>query len=216
MKIIDSITAHDMEADLYDQQSSDINWSGPEIIFGLSFNYVKSNEDLFDLGIGTGLSSQPFNKTGLNIYGLDGSKNMLNICESKNIAVDLKQFDIQSSPYPYSDKSFNHAISVGVFNFFCDLKVMFQEISRVMIKNGIFGFTIRDNVSSQNSNPTNIKGVFTEPTNEGIPEFMHDDEYIENLLQYCGFDKIKEVKFMVWYTSEQREVPFLAVLGQKL
>jgi len=63
-----------------------------------------------DIGIGTGLASRSFAKLGLKVYGCDGSAEMLKVCESKAFATDLKAFDLQDIPLPYSDSFFDHVI----------------------------------------------------------------------------------------------------------
>jgi hypothetical protein len=76
----DSITVHDEQAAEYDQQVREYRWFGPE-----------------------GLGSMPFAKTGLEIFGIDGSVEMLKICKSKEFATDLKQFNLQNTPRPFGN-----------------------------------------------------------------------------------------------------------------
>jgi hypothetical protein len=40
-----------------DKEAEASSWFGPEIIFGLSYKYIKAGEKIIDIGIGTGLSS---------------------------------------------------------------------------------------------------------------------------------------------------------------
>jgi hypothetical protein len=49
----------------YDRQARETNWLGPEVVFGLVYEYVKPGETLLDLGIGSGLSSIRFHQAGL-------------------------------------------------------------------------------------------------------------------------------------------------------
>ena len=139
---MDSIRAHDEEASQYDQQVRDYRSYSHDVLFGMAFEYVKPHETLLDIGIGTGLASQPFAKRGLKIFGLDGSIEMLKICESKAFVEELKRFDLRTDPLPYSDHSFDHVISCGVFHFFGELGPIVKEISRVIKAGGIFAFTI--------------------------------------------------------------------------
>ena len=73
MKRVNGIYAHDQEADLYDEQVREYESYAHDVLFGMSFEYVRSGERLLDLGIGTGLASLPFAKLGLEVFGLDGS-----------------------------------------------------------------------------------------------------------------------------------------------
>ncbi|MCP4022107.1 MAG: class I SAM-dependent methyltransferase [Desulfobacteraceae bacterium] len=100
-------------------------------------DYVSSHDFLLDVGIATGLGSHLFTKADLDVFGIDGSIEMLNICKSKNIAKKLKHFDLQTSPLPYSNLFFNHVISCGVYHFFNDLDSILKEISRLNLSNKI-------------------------------------------------------------------------------
>jgi ubiquinone/menaquinone biosynthesis C-methylase UbiE len=85
----DTIVRDAQSASEYDTQAKLSNWLGPEAVFGLTYEYVKPGQSLLDLGIGSGLSSILFHKTGLRIYGLDGSGEILKVCAAKNFAVEL-------------------------------------------------------------------------------------------------------------------------------
>ena len=67
-----------------DKQVKEYDSYTHDAMFGMSYEYVKSNEKLLDLGIGTGLASINFSKVGLKVYGLDNSDEMLNKCRNKS------------------------------------------------------------------------------------------------------------------------------------
>jgi ABC-type dipeptide/oligopeptide/nickel transport system ATPase component len=106
----DSIRVHDEHAFGYDREARETGWFGPEVLFGLCFEYVRPHERLLDIGIGTGLGSMLFARAGLEVFGIDGSAEMLEICRSKDFAEDLREFDLRGMPLPYSDGSFDDAI----------------------------------------------------------------------------------------------------------
>jgi predicted TPR repeat methyltransferase len=190
----DAIRIHDEQAAEYDQQARDYKWFGHDLLFGMSFEYVSSHESLLDIGIGTGLSSQAFAEVGLDIFGIDGSVEMLNICKSKGFAKEIKLFDLKSGPLPYPDSSFNHAVSCGVFHIFGDLEVLFGEVSRVVKPGGIFAFTTLLHVSGRDEQ---AEGYSESSAFEAEARaFLHSDRYIEELLKHHGFEKVKELKFM--------------------
>jgi len=169
------------------------------VLFGLCFEYVNSPDRLLDIGIGTGLASVPFAKAGLEIFGIDGSIEMLNVCKAKNIAKNLKQFDLRNTPLPYSDRFFDHVISCGVFHFFGDLEPIIKEVSRIIKPKGIFAFTIEALAPGKEEGVGghSREGYEERQSVEGVTVFMHGNGYIEGLLQGHGFDKLKEVKFLV-------------------
>jgi predicted TPR repeat methyltransferase len=195
----DGIRAHDEHASEYDREAHETGWFGPEVLFGLSFEYVSPHERLLDIGIGTGLGSMSFARAGLEVFGIDGSAEMLEICRSKDFAQDLIEFDLRGMPLPYSDGSFDHAICCGVFHLIGDLEPIFKEVFRIIKPGGIFAFNIlvetpgkEDGVVSHSS-----QGYSEIRSDWGVPVFMHSDGYIEKLLQDSGFLGLKEFKFLV-------------------
>lgn len=78
----------------YDNYIKNCNWNGPDMLFGLMYEYIAPKQKIMDLGTGTGLSATLFAKAGLEVYGLDGSEVMLQICKEKNIAKQLIQADL--------------------------------------------------------------------------------------------------------------------------
>jgi predicted TPR repeat methyltransferase len=203
MEQMDSIRAHDQEAAEYDQQVRDYRAYGHDVLFGMAFEYVRPHETLLDLGIGTGLASWPFAKAGLKIYGLDGSAGMLQVCESKAFAEELKRFDLRSSPLPYPDDAFDHVISCGVFHFFDELDPVVEEISRVIRPGGVFAFSIAGQTSEeQDVSGDESVGYRRKPTPWGVSIYAHSVGYIEELLQHGGFETMKAQKILMWSGKE--------------
>jgi len=198
MKKRDIINSHDDEAAQYDQQVREYEYYGHDILFGMSFEYIKPRDRLLDIGIGTGLSSLPFAKAGLEVFGFDGSTEMLKICESKSFAKELKNFDLRETPFPYSDGYFNHVISSGVFHFFGELNAIMKEVSRIIKSGGIFAFTVAAKNSKEdkaiNEDPQNYSKM---PTSWGEAIFAHSNAYITGILQDIGFDKLKMQKILI-------------------
>jgi predicted TPR repeat methyltransferase len=192
---IDAIRVHDEHAVKYDQQVRDYKWFGHDVLFGMSFEYVNPDDRLLDLGIGTGLSSQAFADIGLEIFGVDGSVEMLNACRSKGFAKELKQFDLKSGPLPYPDSYFNHVICCGVLHFFGDVESLFKDISRVMKPGGVFAFITQLPNSEESEKTEGYVKTLTFDT----PAFTHSDDYISEVLKNCGLEKLKELRFLAWH-----------------
>jgi predicted TPR repeat methyltransferase len=196
---MDSIRAHNEEASEYDQQVRDYRSHGHDVLFGLVFDYVKPHETLLDIGIGTGLASWPFAKTGLRIFGLDGSIKMLEVCESKAFTEELKHFDLRTTPLPYSDHSFDHAICCGVLHFFGELALIIAEVSRVVKPAGIFAFTIAGQTPEEQEAPRDDSSDYLmRPTPWGVSIYAHSDGYIDKTLQDHGFETLKTQKILAW------------------
>jgi len=195
---VDRITAHDQEADQYDQQVREYESYVHDALFGMSFEYVNSQDTLLDIGIGTGLASLPFARVGLEVFGCDGSTEMLRVCASKAFAKELKVFDLQNTPLPYSDSFFDHVICCGVFHFFGDLETIAKESLRIIKPGGIFAFTVAAQTSDEEAIACDgPHGYMEAPTPWGVPIFKHSSAYITSLFQAHGFDMLKTQKLLI-------------------
>ena len=144
MEKVTNLFMNDQFALKYDDLIQKQDWHGPEILFGMIFEYIKPGERILDIGIGTGLSATAFHSVGLEVYGLDYSDEMLQVCEQKGFAIDLKQFDLNNSPLPYSDYFFDHISANAVLYFIADLTNLFREISRIIKRKGIWAFIVEE------------------------------------------------------------------------
>jgi predicted TPR repeat methyltransferase len=198
MEEIDRISAHDQEALQYDQQVREYDSYVHDALFGMSFEYVNRHESLLDIGIGTGLASLPFARVGLDVFGCDGSTEMLKVCESKAFAKELKIFDLKNTPLPYSDGSFHHVICCGVLHFFGDLQAIVSEILRTIKPGGVFAFTVAAPTSEEEAATHDDPHGYREaPTPWGVPIFKHSGAYVTELLQAHGFDLLKTQKLLI-------------------
>jgi len=214
----DTIIRDQQYAAEYDLQAQQTHWFGPEVVFGLAYDLVKPGESLLDLGIGSGLSSILFYKAGLRVYGLDGSSEILEVCRAKHFTVDLKQHDLRSVPLPYPDGYVNHVVSIAVLNSFQDLGLLFEDIARIMLPEGVIAFTVEDQKPGQeNSYAINPVEVAEQPDPESaVRLFRHSFAYLTQLLERSGFRLIKKLEFVAFsYPAENRDVFFTAYVAQK-
>ena len=185
-----AIQVHDQSAGEYDRYASENSYFVPDALFGLCFEYLQPHQRLLDIGIGTGLSSLPFVRAGLQVFGIDGSAEMLGICESKHLPIELTQFDIRERPWPYPDQYFDHLIACGVFHFIPDLEPIFQEIARLARPDSLFVFTTKV--------PSKVtKRNYTTETIGGVPIASHRSGYIAGLLSSSGFGKLKDLRIVL-------------------
>lgn len=175
----------------YDHRKKEHLWLGPDVVFGMVYEFIKPGESMLDIGIGTGLGSVLFHNAGLRVYGMDMSPEMLEICRAKNFTEDLKVHDLTSVPYPYSDASLDHAVCIGVLNHFENLQPVFGEASRILKNNGIFAFIVADRKS--NEQPS----FQVEHGDSRSTMYRHNAEQIGKLLQDGGFTFIKGLEFSV-------------------
>ena len=176
-------------ASQYDAEVKAYGSYGHEVLFGMSYEFVNAAEKLLDIGIGTGLAAKHFAETGLTVYGLDTSPDMLAACRAKAFAAELKQCDISREPIPYSDQTFDHVICCGVFHFLSDLSGVFSEVKRVIRPGGIFAFTIAPTTAATN--------YAEEPTAWGVSIYKHSPRYISELLEKNGMELLKEQRLLM-------------------
>ncbi len=194
----DRISVHNQEAARYDQQAHDYNCYVHDALFGMSFEYVAPGDRLLDIGIGTGLASRSFAKIGMDVYGCDGSVEMLKVCESKAFAKDLKVFDLRNMPLPYVDCFFDHVVCCGVLHFFGELDSIMKEVLRIIKPGGIFAFTVaaptpaEEAIAGEKPN-----GYIETPTPWDVSIYMHSGGYITNLLRNHGFAILKTQKLLI-------------------
>ena len=203
----------------YDKQAREYGWFCPELLFGLSYEYIKPGQNLLDVGIGTGLSASLFHKAGLQVYGIDGSPEMLEICAAKNIAKDLKQHDLRDIPLPYGDGFFHHVQISGVFHLLGDPAPLLGETARLLRDGGTLGFTYEQHKPGEPEGylESGTDGIW-EKINEksGVKSFRHETEYMKNLLKTNGLVLVKELEFLAFKASPwDKEKFFQACLAQK-
>ena len=174
----------------YDNYVFEYQWHAHEILFGLLFEYLKKGQRLLDLGIGTGLSSMYYNILGVDIFGIDNSSEMIEVCKKKRFAKDLKIIDIEKDDFPYESEYFDFVISSGVFHFFKNLNTIFGKISNVIKNDGIFSFTVKD---TDNSDSDIVKSFYEEA---GVYIYSHSEEYINRLIVRHKFKLLKKQNFL--------------------
>ena len=185
---------HDAYASEYDEQMRAYECYLADALFGLCFEHLRPGENLFDLGIGSGLSAIPFAKAELSVYGMDFSPAMLELCRAKDIAVELKQHDLLQTPWPYPASQFDHLVCCGVLHFISDLDAIFSEAKRVMRNNGIFAFTTKVPATSH---PEHHK--YDHQTVGTFDIFAHHTEYLQNVLEHTHFKPLKQLKCYVGF-----------------
>ncbi len=218
MQANDTLIKDKKSAIEYDQRARETNWFGPDVVFGLAYEYVEPGDSLLDLGIGSGLSSILFHKAGLRVYGLDGSGEMLEVCKSKGFAVELKQHDLRSMPLPYPTGFFDHVVSVAVLNSFRDLGPLFKETARIMKEGGVFAFTVEEQKCGQDDRyEINRVNVSEKPKSEtAVTLFRHSRDYIAQLLDDSGFMLLKSLEFLAFkYPAENKDIFFKAYIAEK-
>lgn len=218
MKTNSTIIQDNQSAIGYDDQARKTNWFGPEVVFGLAYEFVKPDDALLDLGIGSGLSSVLFHRAGVQVYGLDGSREVLEVCRLKGFARELKEHDLREMPLPYPSGCFNHVISVAVLNSFQDLSPLFGEAARIMKPGGIFAFTVEERKPGQEeSYAINRVEVDEAPKEDAaVRLYRHRQDDLLRLLEQDGFELLKSLEFLAFkYPAQNLDIFFKAYVARK-
>ena len=210
-----SKTEEDREmAEGYDGAARAIGWEGPSRVFGHMERFLRQGQTLIDIGIGTGLGSEPFFKAGLHIVGMDLSDTMLGVSRKKGFAARLVRHDLTVVPYPFGDGSFDHAISTGVFQFFPDLDRVFQEVARIVREGGRFAFVTGDRSPEEPSEI--IAGPEQTGMDESVTMYLHTPDQITRWLESAGFLLEESEEFMIWIEeTRSKRFPARVYLARK-
>ena len=192
----DSIRIHAAGADEYDLQVEAYESYAHDLLFGLSHSYAGPGQRLLDLGIGTGLASEPFARAGLEIYGADGSAEMLRVCRAKGFARELRLLDLRAVPWPYPDRFFAHALACGLLHFFGDLAPWVGEVSRLLGGGGVFAFTVAAQAQAESESRKPLDGYSRLETPWGVDIFVHQDRYLRRTLARFGFRVLKRQRYL--------------------
>jgi len=187
----DPAALHNAYAADYDAQVAAYESYIAEALFGLAYDFVRPGERLLDVGIGSGLAAAPFAHAGLRVSGMDFAAAMLDLCRAKGLADDLRQHDLQRTPWPYA-AAFDHAICCGVFHFVPALAGPFGETRRVLRPGGVFAFTTK-----WPDTPLPLGAPFTRVAAGELDVFSHAPEYVIAELEAAGFARLRLLRCFV-------------------
>jgi ubiquinone/menaquinone biosynthesis C-methylase UbiE len=125
-----AVSGHDDLAANYDRQRSSAPFEIYEI---LREHGLVSGRRVLDVGIGTGLASEPLASAGVTITGIDPSAEMLAGARARLPQAELVTGRAES--LPFAPGSFDAAIAADVFQF-VDQAVALGELLRVVRKGG--------------------------------------------------------------------------------
>lgn len=141
---MDSLAFYADLADSYDGLASmSPSFPAATLLYNLMSGHLKpDNLTVLDVGIGTGLSSEPFADDGFDVTGVDGSAPMLALCAEKLVAQRLLQVDFTKSALPFDDSTFDSAFSANTL-YLLPAKTqahVIGELGRVTKAGGVFAF----------------------------------------------------------------------------
>jgi predicted TPR repeat methyltransferase len=187
-------------AQAYDDEAKATGWYGPEVTFGMLYEFLHEGQSILDIGIGTGLSSLLYRKAGLAVHGMDVSRDMLDACRLKGFA-DLKLHDLTKTPYPYEAARMDHAVCLGVLNFFSDLTPVFQETARILRGGGVFAFAVGHR--SEDEDFDILVGPEHTKSCRSVTMYRHSARQIDGWVKKFGFEPLKDLEFPVFMDRER-------------
>lgn len=150
-------------------------------------NYLKE-ENILDIGCGTGELLYMINKKGLNLYGIDLSDKMIEEAKMKlqnhaNLTIG------DSENLPYKDNKFDIIICNDSFHHYPNPIKALKEMNRVLKNNGklIMGDCYQPFISRQ------IMNIFMKFSKEGDVKIYSKKEFI-NMFKDSNFKNIKYKK----------------------
>lgn len=198
----------------YNKEATAIGWDAPAIVYALASPYTRPGQEIIDIGIGTGLGSELFHCAGLRVVGLDISEEMLDACRAKGCVERLVRHDLTVFPYPFENDSFDHAVSTGVFQFFENLSLIFQEVNRILKSGGIFVFVTGDR--RQGEDAAAVIPPEHSRTTAPVRMFRHSPREVRPWLEESGFRLFETREFSVWIDTARSDRFFLrAYLARK-
>lgn len=104
------------------------------------------NKKVLDLGCGTGFYTKILKHHGADVCGVDISPNMIAIAEREIKGVDFRVGSVYALPYKTSH--FNIVLAALVIEHLTDLNKAFEEVNRILKKDGTFIFSLHNPVTS--------------------------------------------------------------------
>ena len=115
-----------------------------------------NKKKVLDLGCGPGLYVRELRKHGAIVKGIDNSKELIEIARKENPLNDFKIASIENR-LPYKDKEFDLVLCTLVLGHFFSWDKIFKEVSRILKKNGLFVFSIKNPII-ESTEKIKIKG----------------------------------------------------------
>jgi SAM-dependent methyltransferase len=167
---------------------------------------------ILDAGCGIGRHIVFFAEQGFDVYGVDISKEAIEIANAwvfkKGLKADLRVGDIEK--LPFDDRYFDVVISHGVLDHitFSKAKKAMEEIGRVLAANGYLYITLRSTEDSEFGRGEKVEHntfVLQEGYEKGIIQHYFDLDEIKELFEgFKVFDiEIYEERFPSVFTVDK-------------
>ncbi|MCD4759326.1 methyltransferase domain-containing protein [archaeon] len=151
----------------------------------------KKNQNILDVGAGTGRFSILLAKQGHNITCLDQSKEMLEILDkkSKQEGLNLSLIKGDALKLPFQDNIFDACVSIRVLWHFKNPEKLLEEMIRVTKKDGIIIFDLL--------NKKSLRRFFTPVANRFVYTNLMTKEKMKNIINTSGGNIAEEKEYFI-------------------
>jgi ubiquinone/menaquinone biosynthesis C-methylase UbiE len=97
---------------------------------------------IYDVGCGNGYMARKLARDGARVFASDASKNLIDIAKDKSKEIDIKYFVHDATDFSsYKENYFDFVVMNMVIHYVKDLGKLFNGVSRILKKNGVFVFS---------------------------------------------------------------------------
>ncbi|HJO92539.1 MAG TPA: methyltransferase domain-containing protein [Victivallales bacterium] len=160
-----------------------------------------NGKSILDVGCGEGTDSKYFLESGASLVaGIDSSDKMLEIAKLKAPQANFSCVDISKQQWPFEDKCFDIVFSNYAINHIQKLNFIFDEVYRILKKNGIFLLCVthptRQFLSSKTKDYSrcSIVKIFYFDGKVSTDDYSHcvEDYLSESILANFELNRLKE------------------------
>jgi predicted TPR repeat methyltransferase len=201
---------YDLLASIYDKATEVPGaWNPPDVIYESIKDYIHSYSRILDIGIGTGLSIDKVYKSWAykEIYGVDISAKMLDVCKGKYPNTQLTHIssivEIRSI-----GEYFDIVISSGTLEFVEDIDLVFQQVRHKQKRDGVFAFTYEPIIYlhpfQKDSKSLTVPDKSSSLYIEDFYTYRHEPHEILKLLNKNGYEATKDSEFIAYKKGEEK------------
>lgn len=164
-----------------------MNYEVPGKLVALIRDFAKldtKNQDVLDLGCGTGLVGSAISPYARQLVGVDLSAGMLAKAREKNLYQRLEKSELLAMMKGEMDSSYDLIIAADVFAYIGRLDAIMDEIKRLLRPGGMLAFSVESMETL--SNEEGIKDYRLNQTGR----YAHSSGYIDRIALASGFNKL--------------------------
>ena len=182
----------------YDKELADWDYTAPDVAAAMLTEHLQPGSLVLDLGCGTGQFAEKLsNRLKCRIDGVDISEASLKHAETRSCYASLRRVDLQQTPLPFADNTFDGAASVGVMTYIADPAAFLADLCRTIRPGGAFVFTHRDDLWQERK----FDSMIAELTSRGLCEVLEITEPKPYIPKHEDFTDQIEVKFALLKVS---------------